>query len=109
MLTRKRRFTTSATLPILPEGLTAPPLHHRRVITIRQRAFSYPVRSYKEGWRSVQRVVSQYAQLTRYSIASSFAFPATCMPSGNPSLVNPVGTEMAGVPVTLNGMRAWRK
>ena len=39
---------------------------------------------------------------------SAKARPAICIASGRPAAVNPVGTEIAGVPVTLNGIRHWR-
>jgi hypothetical protein len=48
-----------------------------------------------------------YASATRTTAASSKRLPAICIAKGKPFFVNPQQIDIAGLPVTLNGIVIW--
>ena len=90
-----------------------PPTRSRRRTRIRSRAMTAPIacrccalarqtRSASAGRRAAHGRAASICAATCSSVSSANGRPASCTAVGSPSSPKPIGTEMAGWPVTLN-------
>src|SRR5881396_1595336 len=91
---------------VVTSQMTSASVAKRAPVTIAQRARSVMgsrERAHRAGRRSLQGRASSKAADAARTVASACRRPTICRPTGNPSSVQPAGTEAAGWPVRLNG------